>query len=153
MSKPERGSLSRLKRSLPNLQPAVPAPEADVHLLSGGGTAAVQQQDVRPNDHTASQLADVQLRDVHQLDVQPDHPSPAPPASTGESPTRLQPRPGKAKEPVQMVTYRIPARVYEWLNAVATWNGLNMTDIVVEAVERHLHNFPQPPDRASGAGK
>jgi hypothetical protein len=128
-----------LKRSLPNLQPAAPAPEADAHLLSSGHTAAVQQTDVQP----AGQI-DVQQPDVHPSAVQPlDVP--------GNSSTRLQPRPGKVKQPVQMVTYRIPASVYEWLNAVSTYNGLNMTDIVVEAVERHLPNFPQPPGRNTGA--
>lgn len=127
MPKPERGSLSMIKRPLPNLAPAAAPKEleerlltADVppELVTGGGTALAPE--VQPA--------------IQQVDVHPE----VQPA------TRLTPKPGKRKEPVQMVTYRIPASLYDRLFRTAEYNNLNMTDIVVEAIDRHLPNFPQP---------
>jgi hypothetical protein len=131
MSKPERGSLSMIKRPLPNLAPATTPKELEDRLLAaepqtelpaGGGTA------LAPEAQPYVPPADVHPQDVH----------PAIPA------TRLTPQPGKRKEPVQMVTYRIPASLYDRLFRIAEYNHLNMTDIVVEAIDRHLPNFPQP---------
>lgn len=148
MPKPERGSLNVVKRALPNLAAAAPPKELEERLLGGddrgdpeiaghggfgvAGSAVALQPAIEP---------DVQLPDVQRTDIlQPTailHPStPA---------TRLTPRPGKRKEPVQMVTYRIPASLYDRLFRTAEYNNLNMTDIVVEAIERHLPNFPPPP--------
>ena len=134
MSKPERGSLSMLKRALPNLPPAASPKELESRLLTGeseevvaptggGGTAVARE--IHP---------DLQRPAIQQGDVQP--------SVIGG--TRLTPRPGRRKEPVQMVTYRIPASLYDRLFRTAEYNNLNMTDIVVEAIERHLPNFPQP---------
>jgi hypothetical protein len=136
MSKPERGSLSMMKRPLPNLPPATAPKELENRLLTGSepeqplegsagaGTGAAAALDSQPYAQPASQ----------QVDVQPDV----------QHGTRLTPRPGKRKEPVQMVTYRIPASLYDRLFRTAEYNNLNMTDIVVEAIDRHLPNFPQP---------
>lgn len=137
MPKPERGSLSMIKRPLPNLPPAAAPKELEDRLLTGAetalptlegsaGTAAAIALETQPEVQTyiAEPVA------VQHMDVQPA--------------TRLTPRPGKRKEPVQMVTYRIPASLYDRLFRTAEYNNLNMTDIVVEAIERHLPNFPQP---------
>ena len=139
MSKPERGSLSVVKRPLPNLAPAAAPKELETRLLTpaepepepsvgSAGTAGVLEP--HTESHPDVQL-DIQPAGVQHKDVQPA--------------TRLTPRPGKRKEPVQMVTYRIPASLYDRLFRTAEYNNLNMTDIVVEAVERHLSNFPQQP--------
>lgn len=151
MPKPERGSLSVIKRALPNLPPAAPPRELENRLLSapdavegaGAGTAMVREEDVQaatpqsvqPDMQTAG-TQDVPLAAVHQMDAD----------IRGTPATRLVPRPGRRKEPVQMVTYRIPASLYDRLLRTAEYNNLNMTDIVVEAIERHLPNFPDPGD-------
>jgi hypothetical protein len=131
MPKPERGSLSVIKRPLPNLAPAASSKELESRLLTGA--APEPQPDILQPDHIAVPL-DIQPAAVQELDVE-----------TATTPaTRLTPRPGKRKEPVQMVTYRIPASLYDRLFRTAEYNNLNMTDIVVEAIDRHLPNFPQP---------
>jgi hypothetical protein len=136
MPKPERGSLSMIKRPLPNLAPAATPKELENRLLTGPetvlgtegspGTGAAMALEAQPEVQPYSN----ETAAVQQVDVLPA--------------TRLTPRPGKRKEPVQMVTYRIPASLYDRLFRTAEYNNLNMTDIVVEAIDRHLPNFPQP---------
>jgi hypothetical protein len=135
MPKPERGSLSMIKRPLPNLAPAATPKELENRLLTGpetvlgtegSGTGAAMALETQPEVQPYSN----ETAAVQQVDVLPA--------------TRLTPRPGKRKEPVQMVTYRIPASLYDRLFRTAEYNNLNMTDIVVEAIDRHLPNFPQP---------
>lgn len=145
MPKPERGSLSVLKRPLPNLAPAAASKELETRLLTGsepesspamgstGGAGTAMALEVRPEVSRDVQPAiqqDVQHDAVGEPGLEPA--------------TRLTPRPGRRKEPVQMVTYRIPASLYDRLFRTAEYNNLNMTDIVVEAIERHLPHFPQP---------
>jgi hypothetical protein len=149
--------LSVIKRALPNLPSAAPAKELEERILgaedrreadatthspaaaTGAGTALQQAVDM-----------DVQPEDVHQPDSVDTSAIQHMAIEVADTPaalpaTRLSPRPGKRKEPVQMVTYRIPASLYDRLFRIAEYNNLNMTDIVVEAIERHLPNFPQPP--------
>ena len=45
----------------------------------------------------------------------------------------------------------MPFDLREELEAVARFNDLNMTEIAVEAIERHLRHFPHPPDKPPGA--
>lgn len=147
MPKPERGSLSMVKRALPNLPPAVQPEELEKRLLgaeehaapeavftAAGPAMALEPTEVQPAVQPEV-LQAIQPADVHTVDV---------PLAAAAPATRLTPRPGKRKEPVQMVTYRIPASLYDRLFRVAEYNNLNMTDIVVEAIERHLPNFPKP---------
>lgn len=147
MSKPERGSLSVVKRALPAFAPAESTKELEDRLLAGDarrpeaeGQAAAAAPVRLPDEQTAVPPAAVHPLDVLSRD--PDSTEPFRPAAT-----RLTPRPGKGKEPVQMVTYRIPASLYDRLFRVAEYNNLTMTDIVVEAVERHLPNFALPTAR------
>lgn len=152
MPKPERGSLNVVKRALPNLA-AAPAPKELEERLLGGEHRAEAEISAHVGDSTAAAAAlqqvsetDVQPSDVHLSDVQLiDSVTPAAVLPVNAPATRLTPRPGKRKEPVQMVTYRIPASLYDRLFRIAEYNNLNMTDIVVEAIERHLPNFPPPP--------
>lgn len=143
MPKPERGSLSVVKRPLPNLAPAAASKELESRLLTGAdpeppfpgaGAGTAVALDTQRADHIAIQ-PDIQQQAVPPSAVHLGEEMPA---------TRLTPRPGRRKEPVQMVTYRIPASLYDRLFRTAEYNNLNMTDIVVEAIDRHLPNFPQP---------
>jgi len=43
-------------------------------------------------------------------------------------------------------TFKLPFELREELEAVAKHNNLNMTEIAVEAIERHLKHFPHPPN-------
>jgi len=47
----------------------------------------------------------------------------------------------------------MPFDLREELEAVARFNNLNMTEIAVEAIERHLRYFPHPPERRGRAGE
>jgi hypothetical protein len=47
----------------------------------------------------------------------------------------------------------MPFDLREELEAVARFNDLNMTEIAVEAIERHLRYFPHPPERQGRAGE
>ena len=44
-------------------------------------------------------------------------------------------------------TFEIPHELHQELSAVASHNGLTMSDIVIEAIQFHLPNFPHPPTR------
>jgi hypothetical protein len=68
-----------------------------------------------------------------QVDVPPSDKTP-PPRS------RLQP-----KQVTIPATFRLPLALHDRLKSVAQFNRLNMTDIVAEAIEIHLANFPHPP--------
>ena len=42
-------------------------------------------------------------------------------------------------------TFKIPHALHQELSAVASYNELTMSDIVIEAIQFHLPNFPHPP--------
>ncbi len=44
-------------------------------------------------------------------------------------------------------TFKIPHALHQELSAVAAHNDLTMSDIVIEAIQFHLPNFPHPPKR------
>lgn len=44
-------------------------------------------------------------------------------------------------------TFKIPHALHQELAAVAHHNGLTMSDIVIEAIQFHLPNFPHPAPR------
>jgi len=58
--------------------------------------------------------------------------------------TRLTPKAVKAKVATSLLAVRVPLELHERLRAVAAHNRVNMSDIVVEAIEGHLEAFPQP---------
>lgn len=65
-------------------------------------------------------------------------------ASLGSG-TKLVPRSGPRRgDPSQSATYRLPLPLYNQLVDVAHHYRIAMTDIVVEALEQHLKNFPLP---------
>jgi hypothetical protein len=60
------------------------------------------------------------------------------------SPTLLK---AKQKEIKIAWTFKIPHTLHQELSAVAAHNGLTMSDIVIEAIQFHLPNFPHPSKR------
>ena len=57
------------------------------------------------------------------------------------SPSLLKAR----KKPIKIAwTFKIPLELHQELTAVATHNRLTMSDIVIEAIQFHLPNFPHP---------
>jgi hypothetical protein len=127
MSKPERGSLTTLlaKKPLGQGAPAaVPIEQAESTLLEpkrdepvGAGKPEVQSA-----VHTTVRTA-----------VQPDVPA-----------TKLLNRNRRRTVRVPW-TFKLPYDLREELESVARFNDLNMTEIAVEAIERHLKHFPHPP--------
>jgi hypothetical protein len=127
MSHDQRVSLTNLKKPLVGSpQPAVP-PQAEAALLHSGATAPA----VVPYDSTPEQYNPTVL------------PNPSLSPQLGPH-TRLIPRNSRPRIITFPYTVRIPLDLHERLKAVATHNNLSMTDIVIEALEQHLPNFPQP---------
>ena len=57
------------------------------------------------------------------------------------SPTLLKAK----RKPIKIAwTFKIPHDLHQELSAVASHNGLTMSDIVIEAIQFHLPNFPHP---------
>jgi len=124
----DRASLINLKKRLPIATAPTVTPELETQVLAmtsegqaGNNTAAVPKQDIV---NTAPALQEVQT------------------VSTG---ALLRAQPGKEKDLTIPKTYRLPSRLYGKLSAVAKYNNVTMTDIIVEALELHLPQFPQPP--------
>jgi hypothetical protein len=146
MSKPERGSLTSLlaKKPLGQGAPtAVPIEEAE---------SALMEQDVQPLVRTAVP------EDVHTRQANPETSTGAgkpegPPVvhtdvrinvPSDVQPTNLLNRSRRRTVRVPW-TFKLPFDLREELEAVARYNDLNMTEIAVEAIERHLKHFPHPP--------
>ncbi|MBM3734416.1 MAG: hypothetical protein FJW39_01400 [Acidobacteria bacterium] len=134
MSKSPRPSLTQLGRvELPERSaPSIPA-ELETAVLGGGGTAPAPEADIQPA-----------VKPAPQPPTQPHTKPDAQQAVQQYSPgTRLIAKSGpKRPQPTQSVTYRLPVDLYNQLSDVAHDYRLNMTDIVVEALERHLVHFP-----------
>jgi hypothetical protein len=58
--------------------------------------------------------------------------------------TRLVPLQAKKIVPTFSATYRLPLPLHRRLKRISQANGIDMTDIVVEALENHLPNFYDP---------
>ena len=148
MSKPERGSLTALltKKPLGQGAPAaVPLEEAESAVLRGDdptGRGAVEPavrtdvpspirtESLEPVGETVTKVR-TGVRTPVQSDVQP---------------TMLLNRNRRRTVRVPW-TFKMPFELREELEAVARFNDLNMTEIAVEAIERHLRHFPHPPDK------
>lgn len=163
MSKPERGSLTTLltKKPLGQGAPAaVPLEQAESSVLGreDGGVHEAVQPDVRTHVFTQE-----------RTDPQKDSGMPAPPKSSTAvhtdantaaqtdvqadvQPTRLLNRSRRRTVRVPW-TFKMPFDLREELESVARFNDLNMTEIAVEAIERHLRHFPHPPGKEPRAGE
>jgi hypothetical protein len=140
MPERERPSLSGLsiKRPLPDRgKPVVSIDQAESALL-GDAPAA-------PPVAPAAMVAQVAVRE--QAAVPPDvhlgelMDSPTTVQSTVLSPSLLKAR----KKPVKIAwTFKIPLELHQELTTVAAHNRLTMSDIVIEAIQFHLPNFPHP---------
>src|SRR5689334_6375131 len=151
MSKPERGSLTTLlaKKPLGQGAPAaVPMEEAESALIQTAVQSSVHT-DVPPAVQSAGQVeattapptasgAGNSPRQMADPIVRTDVP-------TDVLPTKLLNRGGRRTVRVPL-TFKLPFELREELEAVAKHNNLNMTEIAVEAIERHLKHFPHPPN-------
>jgi hypothetical protein len=129
MPERDRPSLTGLsiKRPLPDRgKPVVPINEAESALL-GDGPRPVVPPVVPPATPPVIQEAD-------HTEVQPGV----------LSPSLLK---AKKKEIKIAWTFKIPHALHQQLSAVAAHNGLTMSDIVIEAIQFHLPNFPHPPGK------
>ncbi|HEY2014533.1 MAG TPA: hypothetical protein VGH38_13575 [Bryobacteraceae bacterium] len=158
MSKPERGSLTTLlaKKPLGQGAPAaMPIEEAESALLG------------QPSHHTDHTDAEAYVRTSGRSDDEPRAiPAEANPVFTEISPS-VQPSVRTAIQPdVQPTkllnrsrrrtvrvpwTFKLPFELREELESVARFNNLNMTEIAVEAIERHLKHFPHPTGRPASS--
>lgn len=137
MSKPERGSLTTLltKKPLGQGAPAaVPLEQAESALLTES-TKSPRTETVPAPEEGVDVHTDA--RTTVQTDVQP---------------TKLLNRNRRRTVRVPW-TFKMPFDLREELEAVARFNDLNMTEIAVEAIERHLKHFPHPPGPPGRAGK
>ena len=129
MPERERPSLSGLsiKRPLPDRgKPVVSIDQAESALLGDPPPVPEQPTPV------------VIPPDVQQTVLTDDHITVQ---STVLSPSLLKAR----KKPVKIAwTFKIPLELHQQLTTVATHNGLTMSDIVIEAIQFHLPNFPHP---------
>jgi hypothetical protein len=150
MSKPERGSLTTLlaKKPLGQGAPsAVPMEEAELALIRPAVPPV--ESPIQTYVHTDVQLA-----------AQPEISRPAGPGGAGKPagrpavrtdvppdvlPTKLL-NPSRRRTVKVPWTFKLPFELREELEAVAKHNNLNMTEIAVEAIERHLKHFPHPPN-------
>ena len=161
MSKPERGSLTALltKKPLGQGAPAtVPLEQAESALL--GRDAGPAHEAVQPNVRTAIPTTGR----TESATSSPAGVAPAPASgsdvhtyvSTGVQadvqPTKLLNRNRKRTVRVPW-TFKMPFHLREELESVARFNDLNMTEIAVEAIDRHLQHFPHPPERQGRAGE
>jgi len=125
MPERDRPSLTGLsiKRPLPERgKPVVPIDAAESALF--GGEAAAPEESTQ-KVHTSGQSEG--LSTIH---------------SPVLSPSLLK---AKKKEIKIAWTFKIPYALHEELAAVASHNGLTMSEIVIEAIQFHLPNFPHAP--------
>lgn len=110
-------------------EPVVPLEEAE-HRLAAAAAPAV-------DDAAYTSLPDSMLAISHEKSAAPE------PASGR---TRLRPRERAARS---ALIVRLSPELHRRLEEVARFNRLSMNDIVIEAIEFHLQDFPHPP----GAGQ
>jgi len=161
MSKPERGSLTRLltKKPLGQGAPAaVPLAQAESALLGrdDGSVHEAVPSDVRTAIPATGRTEATKPNPVGPTpsteagaDVHTDARTGVP---TDVQPTKLLNRNRRRTVRVPW-TFKMPFDLREELEAVARFNDLNMTEIAVEAIERHLRYFPHPPARQGRAGE
>jgi hypothetical protein len=128
MPNQERGSLLNIKRPLMTAANAAPVDEMEKQLLSESAPAA-------PMD-----LPEEPMQSYSSTTVQ-------------HHGTKLAPKPIKRREITVPATFRVPLALHERLKGIAAHNRLNMTDILIEALELHLEHFPSPELQSRQSGK
>lgn len=139
MPKPERRSLTDLKRNLPDLAAGrVPSPEIERTVLghADGDVQQTVQHDVQPVVSTAEPLEVHAAQDQTKLPQPPSAPSTAVPFDPGLA---LQP---KNRKVLDMVTFRIPRDLNEHLDAVAKRYNFSKTDLLVAGLRLILDRYP-----------
>ena len=144
MSERDRPSLSGLaiKRPLAERgRPVVSIDEAESALLG-----------VEPALAPAANAASTSPIHAVPADVQPDVPSAVLTEAQRVDHTEVQLTvlsssllKAKKKQIKIAWTFKIPHALHQELSAVASYNELTMSDIVIEAIQFHLPNFPHPP--------
>jgi hypothetical protein len=128
----------RDRPSLTGLAIKRPLPERGKPLISLGEAEAALLGGPQPGAPAAAATAAVRAPVVPQT-IQPDIPPTV--QSPVLSPSLLKAR----KRPIKIAwTFKIPHTLHQELSSVAAHNGLTMSDIVIEAIQFHLPNFPHP---------
>ena len=160
MSKPERGSLTTLltKKPLGQGAPAaVPLEQAESAVLRRDEAAV--PEGVQPNVRTSiptNSWAEPPMTSAAPAGTTPESERYVPTdvrttVQTDGQPTKLLNR-NRSRTVRVPWTFKMPFELRAELEAVARFNDLNMTEIAVEAIERHLKHFPHPPGQHGGAG-
>ena len=161
MSKPERGSLTTLltKKPLGQGAPAAVSLEQAESAVLGGDEGRTRGRTAgRTYGHTDRRPDGIcrwhqRLQTAATLVNEPDvHTDGRTNAQTDVQPTKLLNRSRRRTVRVPW-TFKMPFDLREELEAVARFNDLNMTEIAVEAIERHLRHFPHPPGEPGRAGE
>lgn len=150
MSERGRASLSSLKRPLVQpAAPAVPLEFVEEQLLGPGPAASPAPQ---PEASTTAGAS---------LGQPPEGPSAGQPVVPSQIPTTVPHEVHtavlpdillnrKAREPLTAWTLKLPVSLHRELRAVARYNDIGMTSIVIDALRHYLPNFPHPPAPPSG---
>jgi predicted HicB family RNase H-like nuclease len=102
---------------------------------------AIEEAEKRMSQSDAGQaVAIADSQDSYRASYHSSSQAIAPDTASG---TRLKPRERAARS---ALIVRLDPRLHRRLEQIARFNRLTMNDIVIEAIELHLGNFPQPPD-------
>ena len=143
MPERERPSLTGLAIKRPLVErgkPVVPFDEAETALLGESVSAPAIAR------AAAAATAPRAVPEAVLPAARPDSPSTV--LTTVQSPV-LSPSLLKARRKEIKIawTFKIPHALHQELSAVAAYNSLTMSDIVIEAIRFHLPNFPHPPQK------
>lgn len=155
-----RGSLMELaKPRLAQSPLSTPIDEAERLILADNKQAQVQQ--APPLAQTEDEPVASAVEQVENS-IEVEVPSKKPGKSVQTTGIRVQPREKrsvgdaeeedlvarlrKARGPIAVVGFKLPASLKDELSAVAQHNGTDMTRIVVEALHRLLPELPHPPN-------
>ena len=127
----------RDRPSLTSLAMKRPLPERGKPLISMGEAEAALLGETPPPSPAAKTAAApaTAVPIVGPSTIQPTIP-----------PSILSPSLLRARtKPIRIAwTFKIPHELHQELSNVAAYNGLTMSDIVIEAIQFHLPNFPHP---------
>lgn len=135
---PDRGrpvvSLEHAESALLGVEPPAAAPASAEPLAMAAAAAATITMPTAPPPPAAAPTVKTPVRTDSHTTVQ----SPVLPTSLLKA---------KKKDIKIAWTFKIPHALHQELAAVAHHNGLTMSDIVIEAIQFHLPNFPHPGPR------
>ena len=153
MPKPERGSLTTLltKKTLGQGAPAaMPLEQAETAVF--GRDAAAPPESIPSAVRTAVPPVHTDAMKPAPETDHPIHTDVRTAVQPDAQPTTLLNRNRRRTVRVPW-TFKMPFELREELEAVARFNELNMTEIAVEAIQRHLRHFPHPPEKPGRAGE